>query len=88
MKTYTKGNIIVEEIKLGDLIYEFGYGKFIQSEIITLPSKMEREDDNYWTWQSKNTLTNEIITYVVSDKYAHYGPELYNYPAYFGCEQI
>ena len=35
--TYTKGNIIVENIKIGDIHYEYGYGLGIKVEVISLP---------------------------------------------------
>jgi hypothetical protein len=80
-KTFTKGNVVVEDIKIGDIHYEYGYGQEIKTTVITLPSKEEREDDNYWTWKSK-TDEGKVINYGVSDKYSHYGPNLYTYPAY------
>lgn len=81
--TYTKGNIIVEEIKIGDIHYEFDYGYGIKSEVLTLP---ERDDEGYWTWASKNLKDDAIINYGVSEKYAHYGPNLYDYEAYAGAK--
>lgn len=40
-KTFTKGNIIVEDIKVGDIQYEFEYGMGIKSEVVTLPGKKD-----------------------------------------------
>lgn len=37
--TLTNGNIIVEDIKIGDIQYEYNYGIGIKSEVITLPKK-------------------------------------------------
>lgn len=31
--TYTKGNVIVEKIKIGDIHYEYEYGIGIKSEV-------------------------------------------------------
>ena len=36
-KTYTKGNVIVEDIKVGDIHYEYGYGVGVKSKVLTLP---------------------------------------------------
>ena len=77
--TRTKGNIIVENIKLGDIHYEFEYGFGIKCEVISLP---ERNEDGQWSWQSRNVNTNNIIDYMVSEGYSHYAPKLYDYEAY------
>jgi hypothetical protein len=86
--TRTKGNVIVENIKIGDIHWEFDYGCSIKSEVVSLPTPEKRDDDTYWTWTSRNLRNGEIIDYGVSDKYAHYGPNLYDYEAYSGCKQI
>lgn len=84
--TYTKGNVIVEDIKIGDIHYEFEYGVGIQSEVISLPI---RDEDGYWTWESKSVNNPEkIIKYGVDEKYTHYGPNLYDYIAYTGSKLI
>jgi hypothetical protein len=82
--TYTKGNVIVENIKVGDIHYEFEYGMFVKCEVISLP---ERTDDGF-VWKSKNLLTGKEIEYFVNPKYAHYSSNLYDYMAYAGCIQI
>lgn len=79
MATYTKGNVIVEDIKIGDIHYEFEWGVGIKCVVVSLPS---RDEEGYWSWQSKNTKTNKIIDYGVNEKYSHYGPNLYDYEAY------
>ncbi len=89
-KTYTKGDVIVEDIKLGDIQYEFDYGLGIKSEVIELPTFMpditpEAEGDGMWTWKNKCVHTGEIITYGVRPKYSHYGPRVYTTEAYWGC---
>jgi len=78
-KTRTKGNIIVEEIKVGDIHYEFKYGLGIKSEVITMPI---RNNDGYWSWESKNVNTGVIIEYGVSEKSQHYSSNLYDHIAY------
>lgn len=80
MSTTTKGNIIVENIKVGDIHYEFEYGLGIKSEVLTLPV---RDDNGYWSWTSKNLTTDRIIEYGVTEGMGHYGPNLYDYEAYF-----
>ena len=79
MATMTKGNVIVENIKVGDIHYEFEYGVGIKCKVITLPI---RDDDGYWTWKSLNLKTNKIIEYGVSEGMAHYSSNLYDYEAY------
>lgn len=79
MKTYTKGNVIVEDIKVGDVHYEFEYFSGVKCEVITLP---EKEKDGNWYWKSKNLTTGKIIDYVVNPDYSHYGPNLYDHEAY------
>ena len=78
-KTSTKGNVIVENIKVGDIHYEYEYNMGIKCEVMTLPKK--DEDGNY-IWESKNVNTGKIIKYSVNSKYPHYGPNLYDHEAY------
>ena len=79
MVTKTKGNVIVESIKVGDIHYEFEYGLGIKCEVITLPV---RDEKGYWSWKSKNLTTGEEITYGVTEGLEHYSSNLYNYEAY------
>jgi len=79
MITRTKGNIIVEDIKMGDIHYEYEYGIGIKCEVISLPV---RDDDGYWTWKSKSLNTGKIIDYGVTEGMSHYAPNLYDYEAY------
>jgi hypothetical protein len=78
-KTYTKGNVIVEEIKVGDIHYEYDLGLGIKVEVLTLP---QRSEDGYWTWQSKQISTGREITYGVREGFSHYAPNLYDHEAY------
>jgi len=78
-KTHTKGNIIVEEINIGDIHYEFEYGVGIESKVV---SKPVRDDDGFWSWECENVRTGDVIVYGVNEKYSHYGPNLYDYKAY------
>ena len=78
-KTHTKGNVIVEDIKIGDIHYEYDLGMGIKVEVITLPV---RSESGYWTWKSKQVSTGKEIDYGVTEGLEHYGPNLYDYEAY------
>lgn len=76
---YTKGNVIVDEIEIGDIHYEYDYGVGIKVEVISKPI---RDNKGYWSWKSKQIKTDKIINYGLNEKYSHYGPNLYDYEAY------
>lgn len=73
-KVYTKGDVIVNELEVGDVIYEIEYGHAIRSVVQTKPS---RDEDGYWTWKGLVEETGEIIDYGVNEQYPHYAPNLY-----------
>ncbi len=75
----TKGNVIVEDIKIGDIHYEFEYNCGIKCEVISLPI---RDNEGLWTWKSKNVNTGKIINYAVNEQYPHYSVNLYDHEAY------
>ena len=75
----TKGNVVVEEIQIGDIHYEFEYGVGIKSEVVSKPI---RDEKGYWSWESKSLATGKVINYGVREGYSHYGPNLYDYEAY------
>lgn len=79
MLKYTKGNVIVEQIKIGDIHYEYDCGIGIKSKVITLP---KRDDDGCWTWQNVNEKSGRVITYAVTEGMGHYSANLYDYEAY------
>ena len=83
--THTKGNVIVENIQIGDIHYEFDYGIGIKSKVITQPV---RDSSGYWTWKSERISNGKLINYGVSEGNSHYGPNLYDYEAYHGCQII
>jgi len=85
MKTFTRGNVVVDDIKVGDIHYEFEYSFYIECKVLTLPSKNK---SGQWEWTSKNTKTGETINYLVDPKYSHYSSKLYDYMAYEGCKQV
>jgi len=78
MKTMTKGNVIIEELKIGDTIYEYNTGLHCESIVMNLPVL---EGDIY-SWYAKEKTTNRIIHYKQNVKYPHYGLNIYTYPAY------
>ncbi len=78
-KTLTKGNVIVEDIKVGDIHYEFEYGVGFKCMVLTQPT---RDDDGYWTWKSEGINNGKIVEYGVREGMSHYSPKLYDYPAY------
>jgi len=77
--TLTKGNVIVEEINIGDIHYEYDMGVGIKSEVISKP--ILNEDGN-WTWKSKSLTNGREINYMVNPYYSHYSVNLYDYEAY------
>lgn len=86
-KTHIAGNIIVEEIKIGDIHYEFQYGTYVKSKVITSPT-INKEGN--WEWQSECLMSGNKILYSVNpdSRFSHYGLKLYNYESYFGATQI
>lgn len=82
----TKGNVVVDKIKIGDIHFEFDLGLGIESEVITLPV---RSSDGVWAWKSKNVRTGKEIDYMVNEKFpACYSVNLYDYEAYGGVTWI
>jgi len=77
--THTRGNIIVENIKIGDIHYEFDLNIGIKCEVV---SQSIRNIDGLWTWESKSLKTGKIINYGVSEENSAYAPKLYDYEAY------
>lgn len=83
--TNTKGNVIVENIKIGDIHYEYFMGMCSKTIVKTLPV---RDEEGYWTWKSEKEDTKEIVNYGVAEGYAHYAPNLYDYEAYPRCKMV
>jgi len=82
--THTRGNVIVEEIKVGDIHYEFEYNFCVKTEVITKPTF----DGDCWNWKSKKVNGDTIVNYSVNPNYTHYSSKLYDYEAYAGCKYI
>jgi hypothetical protein len=79
IKTLTKGNIIVEDIKIGDTHYEFSGPFGIECIVETKP---KQDEEGNWSWESRNVNTDVVINYFVHKDYPHYGPNLYDNKAY------
>lgn len=76
----TKGNVIVNEIKIGDIHYEYDMGLGFKSKVLTKPVQ---NDKDHWEWDSENLTTGKTIHYMVNPKFpACYAVNLYNYEAY------
>ena len=84
-KTYTHGNVIVEDIKIGDIHYEYYWNVCLTVKVITLPAL---NSDGQYKWKSEAVSTGNIVDYLVDPKYAHYSAKLYDYEAYSGCTKI
>ena len=80
MATRTKGNVIVEEINVGDIHYEYDMGMGIKCKVVTKPEFSEMSGG--WEWESENIKTGKIINYFVNPEYPHYSINLYDYEAY------
>jgi len=85
-KTFTKGNIIIEDIEIGDIHFEYYYNLCVKSKVISKP--VYDEEHELWEWQNEKFSDGSIINYAVNPKYSHYSPNLYNYEAYSGCRMI
>lgn len=83
---FTKGNVKINEIKVGDVHYEYEYGVGIKSVVKTLPQwDSER---GIWFWESECCETGNTIPYAQNPDYSHYGINLYDYPAYVSVNEV
>jgi len=85
MDIMTRGNVIVNKIKVGDIHYEFYMDLAIKCEVITLPTN---DGNGYWTWKSRNVNTGEEINYGVRENNIMFSLNLYDYEVYPDCEYI
>ncbi len=83
--TRTNGNIIVEEIKIGDIHYEFEHGFCVKSKVLTLPTKNQ---EGNWIWTSENVNSGKVMEYMVNPNYPHYSVNLYDFEAYMGMKYV
>jgi hypothetical protein len=95
-RIFTKGNVEVQNIKVGDIHYEYEFGCGIKVRVITLPDfESGAEGRNYWFWQAELVAdlsdkevieyepgAGELIEYGITEGMSHYGPNLYTYSAY------
>ena len=85
MKTTTKGNVIIEEIKVGDIHYEYHGNLCCKSTVLSLPVLK----DNVYEWKSKHFKSGKYIDYAMSITYPDaYRMYLYTYEAYKGCVMV
>ena len=85
----TKGGVILEDIKIGDTLYEYEYGHCIKSVVLSQPKRKETADGEIqWTWTSEICGTEDTIDYMLTEGYQHYGPNLYDYEAYIKPERL
>lgn len=81
MKTHTKGNVIVEDIKVGDIHYEYELNIGIKLEVVEKPELI----DDVWTWKSvpyNNKSADPIIYAMAKNAPSYLAPNLYDYEAY------
>ena len=84
-RIFTHGNVEVQNIKVGDIHYEYEGSVYAKVEVITLP---ESDGRGGWRWMANNMKTGEEVHYFVTEGWGHYGPKLYDHEAYTGCEQV
>ena len=80
----TRGNVIVNEIKVGDIHYEYQYGYQTIVKVITAP---EKDINGLWKWQSMVIETEEIVDYATHEDYPQYAPKIYTYEAYMSSKK-
>lgn len=78
------GEICVNDIEVGDMMYECEYGRNVKVQVLTKPIRLQKDlNENYkWEWEAVVLDTNEKIFYLVTEGYEHYGPKLYHNPIY------
>jgi len=77
--TKTKGNVIVEDIKIGDIHFDYSGAFEREVEVLSNPVLDDRDAFN---WSALNKDSGEIIKYSVVKGFEQYSPKLYDYPAY------
>ena len=96
MKAQSRGGVILEDIKIGDIHYEYEHGHGIKVEVITTPERKNSDRVGYqWSWKAKvledsaKTMEiDEIIDYLITEGYEHYGPKLYDHEAYISYSKL
>ncbi|MDA3807632.1 MAG: hypothetical protein PF440_06945 [Thiomicrorhabdus sp.] len=65
------------KLEVGDKIYEYGYGLELISYVTMAPDEI----DGKVTWKSQDAEGHDY-GYMIHREHEHYGPNVYNYPAY------
>ena len=76
----TRGNVIVNKIQIGDILYEFKLSCGIVVKVLTKPQYNEKE--GVCGMVSREYRTKQKITYRINPKYPHYASNLYDYKVY------
>lgn len=77
--------IIFEDIKIGDIHYEFFYDKYVKVKVLTTP--IFDSDSKCFSWKSIKINDNTEIDYTINIDYLN-SIKLYNYMAYHGCKEV
>jgi len=77
-QVYTRGDVVVNKLKIGDTVYEYEFGHEIKTTVTIEP---QRDENGLWSWTGE-TEDGEAVRYSVHEDYPHYAPKLYTYPAY------
>lgn len=72
---HTRGNVIVDQIKIGDIHYEYELGIGIKVKVLTLPV----QNGVIWTWDAEIISNGIIIRYLVDETLSQYSANLYDY---------
>ena len=75
-RSLIRGNVIVEDIRIGDIHYEYEYGMGIKCKVITLHVLNE---ENQWEWRNINVNNKREISYLADPKYVHHSANIYDY---------
>lgn len=70
------------KLKIGDTLYEYGYGMSIESTVSTQPTEVPNGDDDTMVKWEAVTKDGTVVNYGISREYQHYGPNVYTYQAY------
>lgn len=79
-KTKTRGNVYVEDINIGDILYEYECNHCIKGKVLTKPEF----NKGAWSWKSKSLETGETIDYIVRPKFLKMAPKLWDWEIYAG----
>ena len=78
--------IDLNDVNVGDILYECQSGYNIKFEVMTRPEWTTEttfgKERRHWNFFGKNVYSKEIIQYGLTEGLEHYGPRLYNDPQY------